>query len=44
MVSLHWHAPHIAPATSIWGMVTGVIFAPIVIIGGLFLLVRLLMG
>ncbi len=38
MVSLH--APHVSPAFSIWGMVIGVIFAPIVILGSLFVLVK----
>ena len=38
MVSLH--APHLPPALSLWGMVIGVILAPVVILGTLFLLVR----
>ena len=38
MVSLH--VPHVPPALTIYGMVIGVIFAPIVILGTLFLLVK----
>ena len=44
MVSLHMPPMHLPDSPSVLGMVFGVIFAPVVVLGILFLIVKAVVG